>query len=180
MIGIVIDSARIDALKKLFAAYRADTSPITARAYKDGLADIPDDVLVEAVDAAILGEAFMPTVARLRTYADRVRPEVPELPAGTVKPGHYLSGDVQALDENDPRLWVNCAICRDTGWVETVKEFKPPYTMPVAVGTGTTIERRVIGHERRSYFAPCSCSPTNPKLIARRQRTVKYSRENTE
>lgn len=177
MIG-VIDSPRIEALKKCFAAYRADSSKYSAQAYREGLADIPDDVLIQAIDAAILGEAFMPTVARLRTYADRFRPEVPELPAGTVKPGHYLSGDVQALDENDPRLWVNCALCRDTGWIETVKECTPNYSMPVAVGTKGVVDRRVIAVERRSYFAHCACRATNPKLVAQRQRTAKYSREN--
>lgn len=177
MIG-VIDPPRIAALKKAFAAYRAVPSEETARAYKDELADIPDDVLVKAIDAAIQGEAFMPTVARIRTYADRVKPqppEVPELPA--VKASHYLTGQVAALDENDPRLWVNCTNCRDTGWVEEVRAVKPPYTMPVAVGQHDEIERRVIEVERKSYFSHCHCRPTNPKLIAQRQRTVKYSRE---
>lgn len=176
MIGVQ-DSPRIAALKKVFAAYRADTSPLVAQAYKDGLADIPDDVLVNAIEAAILGEAFMPTVARIRTYADRFRPETPELPAGTVTPGHYLTGDVAPLPDDDPRTWVHCALCRDTGMVETVKETKPPYTMPVAVGTKDKVERRVIEDERRSYFAHCTCLATNPKLVAQRSRQAKYSRE---
>ena len=102
---IALESPRIAALKKVFAAYRADTSPLVATAYKDGLADIPDDVLVKAIDAAILGEAFMPTVARIRTYADKVKPAVPELPAAPAIPAsHYLMGDVQPLDESNPRL----------------------------------------------------------------------------
>ena len=178
---IAVESPRIAALKKVFAAYRADTSPLVATAYKDGLADIPDDVLVKAIDAAILGEAFMPTVARIRTYADKVKPALPELPeAPQVPASHYLTGAVQPLDDADPRLWVHCAICRDTGWVESVRETTPKYTMPVAVGTKDVIEHRVIEVERRNYFAHCSCRPTNPKLIAQRQRTVKYSRESHE
>src|SRR5690242_5946909 len=96
----VQDSPRITALKKVFAAYRADTSPLVATAYKDGLADIPDDVLVKAVDAAILGEAFMPTVARIRTYADKFRPEVPALPEPTVEANHYLTGQVEPLPDD--------------------------------------------------------------------------------
>lgn len=169
---------RTDALKKVFAAYRADTSPLVAKAYIEGLKDIPDDVLVKAVDAAILGEAFMPTVARIRTYADKVRPMLPELPAAEpIPPSRYLTGDVQTLEDNDPRLWVNCALCRDTGWLESVKEFKPTYTMPVAVGSKEKVEARVITVEHRSYFAHCTCRATNPKLIAQRQRQVKYSRE---
>ena len=178
---IATESPRIEALKTLFGAYRADTSKYSAKAYRDELADIPDDVLVKAVSAAIQGEAFMPTVARLRTYCDRVKPEVPAvaaLPAGEVKPGYYLSGDVAPLDDNDPRLWVHCALCRDTGWVESVEAKRPPYTMPVATSTG--VEARVIEVERKSYFAHCHCRPTNPKMVAQRQRTVKYSRENTE
>lgn len=178
---IAVESPRIGALKKVFAAYRADTSPLVASAYKDGLADIPDDVLVKAIDAAILGEAFMPTVARIRTYADKVKPAPLELPeAEPIPASRYLTGDVQTLDDSDPRLWVHCTLCRDTGWVESVREQKPPYTMPVAVGNGDTIERRVIEVERKSYFAHCHCRATNPKLIAQRQRTVKYSRESNE
>lgn len=177
MIGVV-DSPRIGALKKVFAAYRADTSPLVASAYRDGLADIPDDVLVKAIDAAILGEAFMPTVARIRTYADTVKPEVPELPeAPAIPPARYLTGDVEPLDETDPRLWVHCSLCRDTGWVESVRETRPKYTMPVAVGTKGVIEARVIAVERKSYFAHCHCRATNPKLVSQRQRTVRYSRE---
>lgn len=176
---ITVDTPRIEALKKVFAAYRADSSKYSAQAYQEGLADIPDDVLVKAVDAAIQGEAFMPTVARIRTYADKFRPEPPALPEAqpTVAPSHYLSGDVAQMDDNDPRLWVYCSLCRDTGMVETVKETKPKYTMPVAVGTKDTIERRVIDVERRSYFAHCTCRATNPKLVAERQRSAKYSRE---
>lgn len=173
----VQDSPRITALKKVFAAYRADTSPLVATAYKDGLADIPDDVLVKAVDAAILGEAFMPTVARLRTYADKFRPELPALPAPTVDANHYLTGQVAPLPDDDPRTWAYCGLCRDTGWVEDVRITKPPYTMPVAVGTGDRIEARVIEQERKSYFSHCKCRATNPKLVAARQRTAKYSRE---
>jgi hypothetical protein len=174
----VHDSPRITALKKVFAAYRADTSPLTAKSYIDLLADIPDDVLVKAIDAAIQGEAFMPTVARIRTYADKVKPAPLELPeAEPIPASRYLTGDVQTLDENDPRLWMNCSHCRDTGWVESVREQKPPYTMPVAVGNGDTIERRVIEVERKSYFAHCHCRATNPKLVQQRQRTAKYSRE---
>lgn len=177
---IDLETPRIAAMKKVFAAYRADTTKYSAAAYRDGLADIPDDVLVKAIDAAILGEAFMPSVARIRTYADTVRPAALELPPGDVKPGHYLAGEVAALDEHDPRLWVYCALCKDTGMVETIKETKPPYTMPVAVGSKDVIERRVIEVERRSYFAHCTCRATNPKLVAQRQRTVKYSREERE
>lgn len=177
MIG-VMDTPRITALKKVFAAYRADTSPLVASAYKEGLSDIPDDVLVKAIDAAIQGEAFMPTVARIRTYADRFRPEVPALPeAPPVPASHYLAGDVEPLDERDPRLWKHCSLCSDTGWVESVREFVPKYTMPVAVGTGDVIERRVIGTTTNSYFAHCTCRATNPKLVADRARTAKYSRE---
>ncbi len=177
MIG-VMDTPRIAALKKVFAAYRADTSPLVAGAYKDGLADIPDDVLVKAIDAAILAEAFMPTVARLRTYADRVKPAVPELPAAeSIPASRYLAGDVQPLDESDPRLWAHCANCRDTGWLEEVRTSKPKYTMPVAVGQHDKIERRVIEKETKSYFSHCPCRPTNPKLVQQRQRTAKYSRE---
>jgi len=176
MIG-VIDPPRIAALKKAFAAYRAVPSEETARAYKDELADIPDDVLVKAVDAAIQGEAFMPTVARIRTYADRFRPEVPALPEGTLTAKHYLAGEVAPVEDNDPILWRYCSMCRDTGWVEEVRAVKPPYTMPVAVGQHDKIERRVIEVERKSYFSRCKCRPTNPKLIADRQRTAKYSRE---
>lgn len=178
---IAVESPRISALKKVFAAYRADTSPLVASAYKDGLADIPDDVLVKAIDAAILGEAFMPTVARIRTYCDKVKPAPMELPAAEPIPAsRYLTGHVEPLDENDPLLWVNCTLCRDTGWVESVRETKPPYTMPVAVGQGNAVENRVIAVERKSYFAHCHCRATNPKLIAQRQRTVKYSRESNE
>lgn len=155
----VMDSARITALKKVFAAYRADTSPLVATAYKDGLADIPDDVLVKAIDAAIQGEAFMPTVARIRTYADRFRPAAQELPDGTVKATHYLSGAVAPLSDDDPRTWVYCNQCRDTGWHEFQRE------SPVMKG------------EIRSYFEHCKCRATNPRLIAQRQRTAKYSRE---
>lgn len=173
----VQDSPRIAALKKVFAAYRADTSPLVATAYKDGLQDIPDDVLVKAIDAAILGEAFMPTVARIRTYADRFRPEVPELPAPTVEANHYLTGQVDPLPDDDPRTWKYCGMCFDTGWREEVREVKPPYTMPVAVGTKGHIEQRVIAVERKSYFSHCRCRATNPKLQADRQRTAKYSRE---
>lgn len=175
---IAVDSSRTDALKKVFAAYRADTSPLVAKAYIDGLKDIPDDVLVKAVDAAILGEAFMPTVARIRTYADTVKPQpadVPELPPVTAT--RYLTGDVQPLDETDPRLWVHCTACKDTGWVEEVRETHPKYTMPVAVGSKGVIEARPIKVERKSYFAHCHCRATNPKLIAERQRYAKYSRE---
>lgn len=178
MTGAMASETRIQALKKVFAAYRADTSPLVATAYKDGLADIPDDVLVKAIDAAILGEAFMPTVARIRTYADRVKPEPLALPAPTVEPSRYLNGQVDPLPDDDPRTWMYCSVCRDTGWVEDVRETKPPYTMPVAVGTGDVIERRVIELERRSYFSHCKCRATNPKLVADRQRRVKYSREN--
>lgn len=170
--------ARIQALKKVFAAYRADTSPLVATAYKEGLADIPDAVLVKAIDAAIQGEAFMPTVARIRTYADAVKPEVapvPEMPA--VPAAHYLTGHVATLEDDDPRLWAYCGLCRDTGWVEHIKESAPPYTMPVSVGTGSMIDRRPITVERKSYFSHCKCRATNPKLIADRARTVKYSRE---
>lgn len=178
MIGVQ-DSPRITALKKVFAAYRADTSPLVATAYKDGLADVPDDVLVKAIDAAILGEAFMPTVARIRTYADKVKPALVALPEAepTIPATHYLNGEVQPLEDSDPRLWVHCTLCRDTGMVESVREFVPKYTMPVAVGQGNKIERRVIPLERRSYFAHCHCRATNPKLMAQRQRTSKYSRE---
>jgi len=175
----VVDSPRLAALKKVFAAYRADTSKLVAEAYKEGLADIPDDVLVPAIDAAIQGEAFMPSVARLRTYADRVKPSVPELPPATVvDPAKLLTGQVKPLDDSDPRTWAYCSACRDTGWVESVREFKPPYTMPVATNAG--VENRVIHTERRSYFAHCSCRPTNPKMAAERLRRTKYSRESTE
>lgn len=178
---ITLESPRIEALKKCFAAYRADTSKYSAKAYQEGLADVPDDVLIKAIDAAIQGEAFMPTVARIRTYADAVRPVLPELPPAEIVPAsRYLTGNVQPLDENDPRLWVNCTHCRDTGWLETVKSEKPPYTMPVAVGSKGVIERRVIEVERKSYFAHCHCRATNPKLMAQRQRLVKYSRERDE
>lgn len=180
MTGTMASDTRIQALKKVFAAYRADTSPLVATAYKDGLADIPDDVLVKAIDAAILGEAFMPTVARIRTYADRVKPEPPALPAPTVNPSHYLTGQVAPLEDDDPRTWAYCGLCRDTGWVEEIRETRPNYTMPVAVGQGSTIERRVIPVERKSYFSHCTCRATNPKLIAARQRTAKYSREGNE
>lgn len=179
---ITIESPRIEALKKVFAAYRADTSKYSAKAYQEGLVDVPDDVLVKAIDEAIKGEAFMPTVARIRTYCDKVRPAPVDdlaLPAAAVKPSHYLTGQVAALDDHDPRLWVHCTLCRDTGMVESVRETRPPYTMPVAVGTHATIEARVIQVERRSYFAQCHCRATNPKLVAQRQRTVKYSREDT-
>lgn len=175
---IAIESPRIEALKKVFAAYRADTSKYSAQAYREGLEDIPDDVLVRAIDAAIKGEAFMPTVARIRTYADAVKPapmDVPELPA--VKASYYFTGEVATLDENNPRLWAHCTNCRDTGWAEEVRTVKPPYTMPVAVGSGTHIEARVIEKETKSYFSHCHCRATNPKLIAQRQRTAKYSRE---
>jgi hypothetical protein len=177
MIGVQ-DTPRITALKKVFAAYRADSSKLTAQTYIDGLADIPEDVLVKAVDAAIQGEAFMPTVARIRTYADRFRPELPALPkASQVPSGYYLTGDVATLEDHDPRLWVHCTNCRDTGLAEEIRTFKPKYTMPVAVGQKDTIERRVIEKETRSYFSHCHCRATNPKLIAQRQRTAKYSRE---
>lgn len=156
---------RIDALKKVFAAYRADTSPLVAKAYKDGLADIPDDVLVKAIDAAILGEAFMPTVARIRTYADRFRPEVPALPEPTVDASHYLTGQVEPLEDDDPRTWKFCGLCRDTGWFEEQREC---YLNPQKA------------REMRSYFSHCKCRATNPKLIADRQRTAKYSREREE
>lgn len=175
---IATESPRVEALKKVFAAYRADTSKYSAKAYQEGLADVPDDVLVKAIDEAIKGEAFMPTVARIRTYCDKVRPaaiEAPALPPVPVKA--YLAGDVAALDENDPRLWVYCSLCRDTGMVETIKETKPNYTMPVAVGSKGEIERRVIEVERKSYFHHCACRETNPKLVAQRQRTAKFSRE---
>jgi hypothetical protein len=178
MIGVQ-DTPRIAALKKVFAAYRADTSPLVARAYLDELADIPDDVLVKAINEAIKGEAFMPTVARIRTYADKVKPALPALPEAPpqVPASHYLTGDMQPIADDDPRLWVYCTRCGDTGMAETVKEFQPPYTMPVAVGQKDTIERRAIAVERRSYFAHCHCRATNPKLVAQRQRTAKYSRE---
>lgn len=175
MIGV--ESPRVEALKKVFAAYRADTSKYSAQAYREGLADIPDDVLVPAIDAAIKGEAFMPSVARIRTYADQFRPELPALPAPTVTAEHYLTGDVQPLEDDDPRTWKYCGLCRDTGMVEEVREFKPPYTMPVSVGTKGKIERREIPVERRSYFSHCKCRATNPALIAERQRRAKYSRE---
>ena len=175
---IAVDSPRIEALKKCFAAYRADTSPLVAKAYKDGLQDIPDDVLVKAIDAAILGEAFMPTVARIRTYADRFRPELPALPEpGALTAKAYLAGEVAPVEDNDPILWRYCSICRDTGWVEEVRETKPKYTMPVAIGQHDKIERRVIEMERKSYFSHCKCRATNPKLQADRARTAKYSRE---
>lgn len=178
MIAAVQDTPRILALKKVFAAYRADVAPLTAKAYIDQLADVPDQVLINAIDAAIQGEAFMPTVARIRTYADRVKPELPALPeAPQVSSAYYLSGDVAVLDENDPRTWAHCTNCRDTGWVEEVRTAKPKYTMPVAVGQHDKIERRVIEKETKSYFSHCHCRPTNPKLVADRQRTAKYSRE---
>lgn len=181
MTTVMASEMRITALKKVFAAYRADTSPLVATAYKDGLADIPDDVLVKAIDAAILGEAFMPTVARIRTYADKFKPEVPALPEpGTLTAKAYLAGEVAPVEDNDPVLWRYCGLCKDTGWIEEVREFKPPYTMPVAVGTKGHIERRVIEKERRSYFSHCKCRATNPKLQADRQRTAKYSRERDE
>ena len=175
---IAAESLRIAALKKVFAAYRADTSPLVAQAYKDGLADIPDEVLAQAIDAAIKGEAFMPTVARIRTYADQFKPDVPELPpAPVVSSAYYLSGEVAPLDDYDPRLWVHCTRCMDTGLVEEVRVSTPKYTMPVAVGTKDVIERRVIKQEHHSYFSHCFCRATNPKLVADRQRQAKYSRE---
>lgn len=174
MIGVQ-DAPRTLALKKVFAAYRADTSPLVAKAYIDGLADVPDAILIDAIDAAIQGEAFMPTVARIRTYADRVKPAVPELPEGTVKATHYLTGEVQPLSDDDPRTWSHCAKCRDTGWVEEVRTENPKYTMHLATNAG--IKRVPIEQETKSYFSHCFCRPTNPKLIADRQRTAKYSRE---
>lgn len=174
---IATESPRVEALKKVFAAYRADTSKYSAKAYQEGLADVPDDVLVKAIDEAIKGEAFMPTVARIRTYCDKVRPPVIDAPALPAVPvTKLLSGDT-ALDEHDPRLWVYCALCRDTGMVETIKATKPNYTMPVAVGSKGEIERRVIEVERKSYFHHCACRETNPKLVAQRQRVAKFSRE---
>lgn len=155
----VMESPRVLALKKVFAAYRADVAPLTAKAYIEQLADIPDDVLVKAIDAAIQGEAFMPTVARVRTYADRFKPDVPELPEGTVKASHYLTGAVTPLSDDDPRTWVHCGRCNDTGWHEFEKE------SPVMKG------------QMRSYFEHCFCRSSNPKLVAQRQRTAKYSRE---
>ncbi len=178
MIAAVADTPRITALKKAFAAYRADVAPLTAKAYIDELADIPDAVLIPAINAAIQGEVFMPTVARIRTYADRFRPEVPALPeAPQVPSGYYLAGNVATLDDHDPRLWVHCTKCGDTGMAEEIRTFTPKYTMPVAVGQGKTIEARVIAQETRSYFSHCYCRATNPKLVAQRQRTAKFSRE---
>lgn len=175
---MAVESPRISALKKVFAAYRADTSPLVASAYKDGLADIPDDVLVDAINAAIQGEAFMPTVARIRTYADKVKPALPELPPAELIPVvKLLSGEVETLTDDDPRVWVHCTNCRDTGMAETTRTFTPKYTMPVATGQGTHIEARVIPKETRSYFAHCFCRATNPKLVAQRQRTAKFSKE---
>lgn len=178
MIGVVHDLPRTAALKKVFAAFRSDTTPLLAKAYMEGLADVPDAVLVAAIDAAIQGEAFMPTVARIRTYADKVKPARPELPpAAEVQASHYLTGEVAVLSDDDPRTWSHCTNCRDTGWVEEVRVGRPKYTMPLAVGTGSTIQAVPILKETKSYFSHCHCRATNPKLVSDRQRTAKYSRE---
>ena len=183
MIANVVDTPRQSALKRVFAAYRAETSAETVKAYREGLADVPDTVLVPAIDEAIKGEAFFPSVARIRTYCDRFKPEIPDrpmLPPAVVTVEDYRGAEVSKfLPDDDPRLWHHCTACNDTGMVEEFREVRPNYTMPVAIGAGNTarIERREIKPYMQSYFSHCHCRATNPVLIRERQRNAKYSRE---
>ena len=82
---ITMPAPRVAAMQRLFAAFRTTPTESMASAYKDGLADVPDDILTRAVFAAIQAEKFLPSVAELRMYADRFAapPETRTPPAST-------------------------------------------------------------------------------------------------
>lgn len=163
VVTITMPAPRVAAMQRLFAAFRTTPTESMAGAYKDGLADVPDDILTRAVFAAIQAEKFLPSVAELRMYADRFAapPETRTPPAPTVTASDYRAGAVQPLADQDPRVQVQCLDCEDSGWVESRR-----------------MSRLTAGEpEMRSYFARCRCATTNPALQRYRTRHSTYARK---
>ena len=189
------------AMLHLQAAFRAELDTLQTEAYRRGLADVPGDILRAAVAVAIKAEAIFPSVARLRTHCDTVRPAPPDpdtlrLPGANLKRLVGITTDasqdaevktftlpgigsmtLRIVPDDDPSLKrVYCAACQDSGWVESLRRPEhPAVEMPVQTRSG---ERRMpIEDQQLIYASRCACVEGNPVLVAQRQRAVRYSRE---
>jgi hypothetical protein len=131
--------ARQIALKRLRGVFRAELTPEGARAYVDGLADLPDEKLIAGIDRAIKECPTFPSVAMLREQCRLAQP--------VIEATKLLPAPRPTDDESDPTTWVNCHACMDSGWLRRMQRF-----------VGYDYDHEVVWK--------CGCYDSNPRVRA--------------
>lgn len=109
----------LKALANLAAAFDVEVSEARFRAYLMGLADLPDETVVEACRQSLLHRKFFPTVAELRELTGHGQQDVQAMALqawAVVDKAADEVGSYRAVDFEDPVI--NAAIRTMGGWPE--------------------------------------------------------------
>lgn len=139
--------------------------------YFSALADVPIELLAEAVSHAVKTRAWFPVPAELRMDCDAVaahRTIAPVYPQEVALPQprvmvltNPLNPDL-SLKIAITREWRHdCDACSDTGWASIDC-------------TGHSCGRR-FAHGPHAFVEPCSCRDWNPTIRRHREASAKYA-----
>lgn len=141
----------------LCEAFRQKATEHTIRAYELGLAGMPDDVITEAVQKAMITCKFMPTIFELRQLAGAMPRESRSVLAwASVQKAIHEVGEYQSVDFDDP--FINATIRVMGGWEQLCgtesgeafhtwkrKQFEDTYNALLASGVGDDLARPLDG-----------------------------------
>ena len=155
--------------------------PDTVDEYFTGLADIPDDLLADAVTHALRTRTWFPAPAEVRADCDAVLRSRP-IPAPMIRSVALAGGGKEVQIPNpfggDPlvlhvtREWMHsCERCRDTGWASWWCGTNPRVAETPLSSCGRDFEH--ASHER---VAKCGCIDSNPTIQRRKAAQAKYSK----
>ena len=100
----------------LASAYRQEADRATLEAYSIGLSDVPIEAIETAVDRAIRGSTFFPSVAELRELAGEMKPEARAIKAwDAFRKGRDSYGYYVTVDFDDPVI--NATVRNLGGWM---------------------------------------------------------------
>jgi len=147
----VPDEAFLIAFNRLAVALRVqEVDPAMKGVYFSALSDLPADALAAGAEAVLRepGRRFFPTAPEWREATLRV------LDAA------QRAAPVMVLNQDDPRGWVTCPECQDTGYV--LEQGGGPLRCDAAVRHGACACGRRGRHDPgMTYTSVCACRATN-------------------
>jgi len=166
----VSDSRVSRALVALAIAKRADLDDLTLQVYLSGLADLPVSQVTRACErlSRLPRAPFEPALPTLGTVR-QVAVEIGRADQAEADRAKLLPAPAGA--DEDPRSWVCCQDCEDTGW-RSYRCSGDHATPPADETRDAELPRQFCGrgrqHDGHAWACPCACVPTNP-VIARRR-----------
>jgi len=171
-----LDNRVTRALVALAIAKRTELDDLTLQVYLGGLADLPVAQVARACErlSRLPRAPFEPALPTLGTVI-QTAVEIGREDRAAADKAKLLPAPASADD--DPRTWVCCRDCEDTGW-RSFRCTGAHATVPAADQRDSELTPQWCGrsrqHQGHAWTAPCPCVETNP-VIARRRDAARHS-----